>query len=88
MLSLAAALIIAAAIFAVGGMIVGSLDRITAEVSEISTVADSAIALLASLAQLLRDAATDPAAINALADQLDAKGNELAAAVTANTPAA
>ena len=62
------------------------LDRLTTEVSETKTVVDSAIALLGQLAQLIRDAASDPAAINALADELDAKSNELAEAVAANTP--
>lgn len=64
------------------------LTRISAEVSEISTVTDSAIALLNDLSQRIRDNATDPAALNALADALDSKGNALAAAVAANTPAA
>lgn len=63
------------------------LSRITSEVTEIGTAVDSAVALLGELAQLIRDNATDPAALNALADTLDSKGNELAAAVVANTPA-
>lgn len=64
------------------------LSRITSEVTEIGTAVDSAVALLGELAQLIRDNATDPAALNALADTLDSKGNELAAAVVANTPEA
>jgi hypothetical protein len=49
-------------------------------------VIDSAIALIAGLAQQIRDAADEPAKLNALADELDAKANVLAAAVQANTP--
>lgn len=66
------------------------LDRLTTEVSETETVVDSAIALITGIAQQLRDAVAqnNPAAITALADKLDAKQAELAAAVTANTPAA
>ncbi len=63
------------------------LTRITSEVTEMSDAVDGAVALLGELAQMIRDNATDPAALNALADQLDSKGTELAEAVTANTPA-
>jgi chromosome segregation ATPase len=62
------------------------LDRLTAEVSEIKTVADSAITLLNGLSAQIRALKDDPAKLEALANDLDAKGNELAAAVTANTP--
>jgi hypothetical protein len=62
------------------------LDRLTVEVSEIGTVVDSAIALLEGLAARLAEIANDPAAITALADELDLKANALAAAVAANTP--
>lgn len=63
------------------------LDRLTQEVAQTRTVVDSAIALLARLAQLIRDAASDPAKLAALADDLDAQQGALADAVTANTPA-
>lgn len=63
-----------------------ALARITAEVSEIKTAAESAVALIGSLAQQIRDNATDPVALNALADELDTTSTALAAAVTANTP--
>lgn len=66
--------------------------RLTSEVAEIKSAAQSAKALIESLAQALRDAianAGNPAelqtAINALADDLDASGTDLAAAVAANT---
>ena len=38
------------------------------------------------LVQQLRDNATDPVKINALADELEAQQQRIAAAVTANTP--
>lgn len=63
------------------------LTRLTAEVTETTTAIDSAIVLLGQLADLIRANATDPAALDALADQLDTEGNALAAAVVANTPA-
>jgi hypothetical protein len=64
----------------------GELARLQTEVAEMSGVVDSAIGLINGLAQQIRDLATDPAALNALADSLDAKAGELAAAVVANTP--
>ncbi len=63
------------------------LDRVTAEVAENTEVVDSAVLLLDKLAQLIRDNAGSPAALNKLADDLDNSGNKLAAAVAANTPA-
>ncbi len=64
----------------------GELDRLTTEVAENTTVIQSAITLINGLAQQIRDLSTDPAALNALADTLDAQSNALAEAVTANTP--
>lgn len=64
----------------------GELDRVQSEVAEISGTVDSAVALLEKLAQLIRDNAGNPAALNKIADDLDAKGNSLAAAVVANDP--
>jgi replication-associated recombination protein RarA len=64
------------------------LSALQTAVEATTTVEQSAIELLGQLAQMLRDAATDPAAIQALATQLDTKKAELADAVTANTPAA
>lgn len=65
-----------------------ALDRIRAEVEESRAVSQSAIALLNGLSAQIRDLKDDPAALEALADALDADTNALAAAVTANTPAA
>lgn len=64
-----------------------SLDRLTAEVAETKTVAASAKAMIAGLAQQIRDNATDEAALNQLADDLDSSTNDLAGALTENTPA-
>lgn len=62
------------------------LDTLTAEVTENTTVVDSAIVLIGGLADQIRALSTDPAALLALANTLDSKTNELAAAVAANTP--
>jgi chromosome segregation ATPase len=62
------------------------LDNLTREVTEIGTTVDSAVTLITGLAQQIRDLQNDPVALAALANSLDAKANELAAAVAANTP--
>lgn len=64
------------------------IDRLTASVTALTTVDDSLVALVGNLAQAIRDNASDPVALNALADKLDAESTKVAAAVTANTPAA
>ena len=63
------------------------LDRLTAEVAETRTAVNSVITLVAGLAQQIRDLKEDPAALEALANELDAAQAEIAAAVTENTPA-
>lgn len=63
------------------------LDDLTASVKRSKTVSDSIVTLVQGLAQQLRDAASDPAAIEALAAELDAKTGAVSDAVTANTPA-
>jgi ABC-type transporter Mla subunit MlaD len=64
------------------------IDRLTASVAALTTAEQSSNALLAQLSQLIRDNANDPAALNALADSIDADTAEITAAVVANTPAA
>lgn len=64
------------------------IDRLTASVASLTTAEQSSNALLAQLSQLIRDNANDPAALNALADSIDADTAEITAAVVANTPAA
>jgi hypothetical protein len=65
----------------------GELQRLTQEVAETKTVMQSAAVLLGTLAQRIRDLATDPAALNQLADELDQEQSALGAAIVANTPA-
>lgn len=65
-----------------------AVARLTADVAALTTVNASAIALFSGLAQLVRDNAGDPAALNSLADSIEAQNVALQAAVTANTPAA
>lgn len=61
------------------------LSALTASVTDIVGASESTIALLTDIAAQLRAAATDPAAIQALADQLDAEKSNLANAVAANS---
>ncbi len=61
------------------------LDRLTSEVAQSRAATDSVLVLVAGLAQQIRDNATDPAALNALADSLDQQQADIAAAVTDNT---
>jgi uncharacterized protein YigA (DUF484 family) len=61
-----------------------ALDRLTAEVAENRSSVDSAIALIAGLAQQIRDLSDDPAALNALADELDAQQADIAVAVNSS----
>jgi predicted nucleic acid-binding Zn-ribbon protein len=63
------------------------LSALQAEVTENNDAVQSAVTLLQNLSQQIRDAGTDPSAIQALADQLDAQTQALAQAVVANTPA-
>ena len=65
-----------------------AMERITREVAETKTAVQSAVTLINGLAQQIRDNADDPVALNALADDLDQSQADIAAAVTANTPAA
>lgn len=68
----------------------GEFDALRAAVARNTDVDQSAIVLLQGLKEKLDAAiaAGDPAAIQALADELGAKNQALADAVTANTPAA
>lgn len=64
------------------------LDALTAQVKANSDLLDSATTLINGIAARITAAGTDPAALKALTDELKAKDDALAAAVTANTPAA
>lgn len=70
-----------------GNAMSAQLDTLTNEVAETKTVVQSAVTLIEGLAQQIRDLKDDPAALEALAAELDSTTNALAAAVTANTPA-
>ena len=65
-----------------------AIDDLTTEVANNTTVEKSALALIQGFAAQLAAAGTDPAKLQALRDTLAANDAELAAAVTANTPAA
>jgi hypothetical protein len=64
------------------------VDRIKASVQQLTDVNHSAIILLGDLASRVRALQADPAALTALADEIDARKAELAQAVLTNTPAA
>lgn len=64
-----------------------ALNRLKAEVTENNSLVASAITLIGGLATQIRDNLNDEQALSELADSLDSSGNELAAALTANTPA-
>lgn len=70
--------------------IMATLDDITAAVAAEATVEQSAITLLTSLHDQLAAAlaSQDPAAIQAVVDQLGTNTAALSAAIAANTPAA
>jgi len=63
------------------------LDTLTAQVKANTDAEQSAILLLTQLSALIKQNATDPAALNALAAELNTSAAALAAAITANTPA-
>lgn len=64
------------------------LDDLTATVAANDAAIDSAIVLINGIADRITAAGTDPAKLAALTAELKAKDDALAAAVTANTPAA
>lgn len=63
-----------------------ALDNLTTQVRNLESVDDSAITLIQGLASQIAALKDDPVALQALADEVSAKADELAAAVTANTP--
>jgi hypothetical protein len=64
------------------------LSALKAQVQANTDVEASAVVLIKGLAAQLAAVATDPAAVQALADQLKASAQALSEAITANTPAA
>lgn len=67
--------------------IMQELDNLTSEVARNTSVDQSAITLLEGLADKLEAMKTDPAKIQALADEMRGSSDALAAAVAKNTPA-
>ena len=68
--------------------IMATIADLQAEVAQEDTVIDSAVTLIKGLADQVAALKPDQAAIDALAADIQAKSDALAAAVTANTPAA
>lgn len=62
-----------------------AIDALTAKVTALETVEESAISLMHGLADQIRGAAGNVEAINALADKLDGDANKLAQAIQDNT---
>lgn len=69
------------------GEIVADLSALTAEVQSNTDLDASIIAVVDRIAAELEAAKTDPAAVQALVDQLRTNNASISAAVTANTPA-
>lgn len=63
------------------------LDALTAQVQKTTEIQQSAITLIEGLADQIEALKDDPVKLQALATELKAKSDLLAAAVTANTPA-
>ena len=64
------------------------LDQLTADVAADTSAVNSAVTLLNNLSAAIKAAGTDPVALKALTDNLEANTSALSAAVVANTPAA
>ncbi len=68
--------------------IMTDLATLTADVQAETELDNAAIALINGLAAQITAAGTDPAALKALTDSMEANAAALSAAVAANTPAA
>lgn len=64
------------------------IENLRLEIERNKSVDDSAITLLNALAAKVEENINDPAALQALVDEVRNSNDALAAAVTANTPAA
>jgi hypothetical protein len=71
-----------------GNQIMATLQDVQQAVTDEKTVEDSVLALLTQVEQMLKDAiaANDPAAMQAIVDQITANKQTMADAVAANTP--
>lgn len=65
-----------------------AIDKLTEKVSAMEVAVDGGVTLIQGLAAQMREVADDPDQINALADRVDAKAQEMAQAIVDNTPAA
>jgi ATP adenylyltransferase/5',5'''-P-1,P-4-tetraphosphate phosphorylase II len=65
-----------------------AIDALETKITNLTTVEQSAVALLNGLAQQIRDNANAPAKLNELAAKIDSDASDLASAVSANTPTA
>ena len=63
------------------------LDQLTTDVANLTTVDQSAEALIVGLSAQIKAAGTDPVALKALTDEMEANTAGLAAAVAAGTSA-
>lgn len=75
-------------IYKQGEKIMASLDALQKAVAAEDNVIDSALTLIQGMADQIKNLTPDQAAIDALAADVQAKSDALAAAVAANTPAA
>lgn len=64
------------------------LTKLQADVAAETALDQSAITLITGLAAAVKAAGTDPVALKAVTDQMEANAAALSAAVTANTSAA
>jgi chromosome segregation ATPase len=64
------------------------LDRLKMSVMNLTTVTQSVVTLVGTMAQQIRDLKNDPAALTAYADEVDTRVQELKDATLANTPSA
>lgn len=64
------------------------LDTLTADVANETSLDQSAINLIKNLAAEITAAGTDPVALKALTDTMEANAAGMAEAIAANTPAA
>ena len=67
--------------------IMSSLDALKAAVAKNTTVVESTLTLLSGISDRLSAAKEDPAALEALAAEINSEADKLAAAVASNTPA-
>jgi hypothetical protein len=70
------------------GDFAAEVARLQDDIAELILVEDAAILLIENLALQIRANMNDPVALDAIASQLEAQKDRLAAAVAANTPAA